>query len=145
MVIIFVLSNQEGSVSYGQSYVFEKIFQKISNRLNLDIPLIHGSLAYTIRKYAHIFLYFILGLFTSLVSHSMLSNKSIKHKNFLGFIISIGICFLYACTDEYHQTFIDGRTGKCSDVLVDAVGFIFSITLVTMIKLLKDIFSKKHK
>ncbi|MGN1412068.1 MAG: VanZ family protein [Oscillospiraceae bacterium] len=143
MVIIFIFSNQEGNISYGQSYIFEKIFQKISSKFNLDIPLIHGSLAYTVRKYAHVFLYFILGLFTSLVSHSVLSKRNMKFKNFLGFLISCVICFLYACTDEYHQTFIDGRTGKFSDVLVDAIGFVSSIGLVTVIKSLKDTFSKK--
>jgi VanZ family protein len=28
----------------------------------------------------------------------------------------------YACTDEYHQTFVPGREGQVQDVLIDAAG-----------------------
>ena len=31
-------------------------------------------------------------------------------------------CLLYAATDEYHQTFVPGRSGRVSDVLVDLLG-----------------------
>lgn len=146
MIIIFIFSNQEGSISYSQSSTFEKIFESLINRFNLNLPLIHNSLAYTVRKYAHIFLYFVLGLFTSLVSHSVLKNRKIKFKNLIGFLISCVICFVYACTDEYHQTFIDSRTGQFSDVLVDAIGFVSATFIVTMIKnIIDSIRFKKDK
>lgn len=29
---------------------------------------------------------------------------------------------LYACTDEYHQLFVPGRSGQLRDVMIDAVG-----------------------
>ena len=29
---------------------------------------------------------------------------------------------LYACTDEFHQTFVDGRNGTPVDVCIDAIG-----------------------
>ncbi len=32
------------------------------------------------------------------------------------------LAFLYACSDEYHQTFVDGRGGKPLDVAIDSVG-----------------------
>ncbi|HEX2359790.1 MAG TPA: VanZ family protein [Solirubrobacterales bacterium] len=32
------------------------------------------------------------------------------------------ISFLYACSDEYHQTFVDGRAGTVTDVLIDSAG-----------------------
>jgi VanZ family protein len=32
------------------------------------------------------------------------------------------LSFAYACSDEYHQTFVDGRTGKALDVGIDSVG-----------------------
>lgn len=37
-------------------------------------------------------------------------------------LISFLICALYACTDEWHQTFIEGRAGMPVDVLIDACG-----------------------
>ena len=33
-----------------------------------------------------------------------------------------GISFLYACSDELHQTFVDGRHGTPVDVLIDSAG-----------------------
>ena len=32
------------------------------------------------------------------------------------------IAVLYACSDEYHQTFVDTRHGSPRDVLIDSVG-----------------------
>ena len=32
------------------------------------------------------------------------------------------ICIIYALTDEFHQTFIDGRSGQISDVFLDSSG-----------------------
>jgi len=31
-------------------------------------------------------------------------------------------CLLYACSDEWHQTFVRGRVGSPRDVLIDMVG-----------------------
>lgn len=36
--------------------------------------------------------------------------------------ISILCCFLYACTDEFHQQFVDGRTARFIDILIDTAG-----------------------
>lgn len=38
------------------------------------------------------------------------------------------LTLLYACTDEYHQTFVDGRTGATLDVGIDSIG----ITIATV-------------
>ena len=32
------------------------------------------------------------------------------------------ICFVYACSDEWHQTFVPGRAGQFRDVLLDTAG-----------------------
>ena len=37
-------------------------------------------------------------------------------------LLAVCIALAYACTDEYHQTFIRGRTGTPVDVGVDAIG-----------------------
>jgi VanZ family protein len=37
-------------------------------------------------------------------------------------LAAVCISLAYACTDEYHQTFVDGRTGTPTDVGMDAVG-----------------------
>ena len=52
--------------------------------------------------------------------------------------LSISITSVYAATDEFHQTFVAGRSGQISDVLLDSVGaatgaFVL-LVLVIMIK-----------
>ena len=37
-------------------------------------------------------------------------------------LIAVAISLAYACSDEYHQTFVRGRTGTPVDVGVDAIG-----------------------
>ncbi len=41
-------------------------------------------------------------------------------------MIAIG----YAVTDEYHQTFVDGRTGSAADVVIDSLGIATALLLV---------------
>jgi VanZ family protein len=36
--------------------------------------------------------------------------------------LAAGISLLYAASDEYHQTFVDGRHGSAEDVAIDAIG-----------------------
>lgn len=37
-------------------------------------------------------------------------------------VTAFALAVLYACSDEIHQLFIDGRAGQVADVLVDALG-----------------------
>ena len=37
-------------------------------------------------------------------------------------LIAVCIAFAYACTDEFHQTFVSGRTGTPVDVAIDSIG-----------------------
>ena len=45
---------------------------------------------------------------------------------------AIGISFAYACTDEFHQTFVRGREGTPRDVGIDAIGMAIAATLVVL-------------
>lgn len=40
------------------------------------------------------------------------------------------IAFLYACTDEFHQTFVDGRSGTPRDVAIDSIGIALACLLI---------------
>ena len=41
--------------------------------------------------------------------------------------------FLYACSDEFHQLFIPGRSGEFRDVMIDSTGGIIGIVFTTFI------------
>ena len=41
--------------------------------------------------------------------------------------VAAGIAFVYACSDEYHQSFVDGRVGSPIDVTIDSIGIALAI------------------
>lgn len=142
MIVIFKFSNQQGDISYGISYKVTNLLESL--KISEHIPLINNSLSYTVRKTAHITLYFILGILISSSTIFIMKLKKTQIKDYVTFLISSTICFVYACLDEFHQTFIDGRTGKFSDVGVDAIGFITSILIVISIYKIVTILNKKQ-
>jgi VanZ family protein len=42
------------------------------------------------------------------------------------------ICVAYAASDEYHQTFVDGRYGEPTDVLIDTAGALAAAALISL-------------
>jgi VanZ family protein len=44
---------------------------------------------------------------------------------------AVVIAFAYAITDEWHQTFVDGRTGTPVDVLIDSIGIAIAVAAIT--------------
>jgi VanZ family protein len=45
-------------------------------------------------------------------------------------LIAVCIALAYACTDEFHQTFVRGRNGTPIDVGVDAIGMAIAVILI---------------
>ena len=43
---------------------------------------------------------------------------------------AVGISLVYACTDEFHQTFVRGREGTPRDVGIDAIGMAIAALLI---------------
>lgn len=86
-----------------------------------------------IRKNAHAFEYIVLAI---LVSSSFFAfNK--RGKAYIIYILFI--CLFYAVTDEFHQSFVPGRTSLASDILIDFSGSIIGTTIFYFIyyKLIK--------
>lgn len=78
-----------------------------------------------IRKVAHATVYFVLALLLLAISRVIFGGR----KYLLTCLITLLLCFVFAMTDEYHQTFIDGRTGQMADVLIDTAGACAGILL----------------
>lgn len=63
-------------------------------------------------------------------------NSAQKESKYLS--LAILASALYACTDEFHQLFVPGRTGQIFDVLVDTLGATFGCLLVLGILKIKQ-------
>ena len=127
MGIIFYFSSQGSTSSTKQSDVIindgiiktVKIFDK-----NLDENSLYLKLYTPVRKNAHLFEYFVLGLLSYLYINTYKISKNKK------FLISIIFCFLYACSDEIHQVYVPGRDGRITDVLIDTLGSFICLTII---------------
>ena len=69
-----------------------------------------------VRKSAHFFEYFVLAILL------MFFLKNYFEVNLKLVMIVCILCLLYSITDEIHQLFVPGRTGRVVDVLVDFLG-----------------------
>lgn len=91
-------------------------------------------LDFILRKSAHITEYAIL---TFLAWRAFASKKETKFlsgnlvsKPSQGLIYAIVFSFLYAISDEYHQTFVHLRVGSPIDVLIDSVGIMIMAEVI---------------
>ena len=136
MIVIFAFSNMDADNSNKQSMgLIDKTVETTTNITNnvgitdikdKEIEKITEDLNFPVRKLAHMFCYFVLAtLVINALKSSGINNRIM--------IITIVICFIYSCLDEYHQTFINDRSGKFTDCLIDMIGSIFAVIIYKII------------
>ncbi|MGF7185304.1 VanZ family protein [Desulfitispora alkaliphila] len=116
MVLIFYLSHQPAPESNELSKGITKGVVNTTERVAPNAEFDIRSLNHIIRKNAHFFAYFVLGLLVI----NALRVSGVNGTRSL--ILALGICVLYAVSDEVHQLFIPGRSGELRDVLIDSAG-----------------------
>lgn len=135
MVIIFNFSHQSADESIKLSDKFINntiinVYEVFNGEASIEKQEeLISKYSYPIRKMAHFTIYFILGILVFMFLNQYIENKTI-------IIYSLLICFIYACTDEFHQYFIVGRYCSFMDVLIDSTGSLMAI-LLSSIKSLK--------
>ena len=131
MGMIFFMSAKTATESGGMSkWLVDTAFGRALMRL---LPrLTDRGAEIDLRKYAHMAEYAMLSVPSALFFRELLLERRIPLRA-LG--CSLIFCFLYACSDEYHQTFVPGRSGELRDVFVDLAGVAFGLVLVLLISL----------
>lgn len=132
-IVIFCFSAQDATASTAVSDgVLHKIAEICTAWIPVDAAEIgsknHVSMAFLIRKIAHFTLYFILGIFSSAAMFSFAA----KHHRSLtaSWFTAWSFCIFYASTDEFHQLFVPGRTGKFLDIGIDSLGALLGSLLL---------------
>jgi len=114
MVVIFLFSNQAHSGEITKEYL--------------------GDYNVPIRKLAHACEYAILCLLARrALSHS--GGIFAKHPN----LFALALSALYALSDEFHQSFVPGRSATIADAGVDSIGAMAALLVLKA----KAIFSKR--
>ena len=133
LIVIFLFSNMDSDKSNQKSEsAINKVVETTLNKTNdLGITNKHPSektmnnfvdkLNLPLRKCMHAFVYFVLSLL-------LLNALTISgFKNLKLYLICLIICFIYSIIDEYHQTFVIGRTGQFIDSIIDTFGSIIGL------------------
>ena len=143
MLVVFSFSAQNGSKSSGIS---NKVAGKIIDIINLtnigeqeERQIKIEKIEPVIRKMAHLTIYILGGILISNMMFQLILKNSIKLK--IGISAIFGIVF--AITDEIHQLFVGGRSGRIQDVIIDSIGVIIGIVFFQIIR--KIILSSKEE
>lgn len=80
---------------------------------------------YPVRKLGHMGVF---GILARLIARALTGDTFWPWKKI--FAAAILLTCLYACTDEYHQTFVTGRHGSPVDVVIDTAGAWLAMGLV---------------
>lgn len=130
MIVIFSFSSADANKSTCTSdkviTTMIEIKDKITNNEtpNNEKEIIVKNSSFYIRKIAHITEYLILGFLT----FNLLKQYSVTNIYY-----AIGLSILYSCTDEFHQLFINGRSGSIRDVLIDSIGILIGTYLYKLL------------
>jgi len=127
MALIFYLSSQPAAESNELS---NQVTEVIVETIEKAAPKIASSwdlkeLNHFIRKNAHFFSYFVLGV---LVMNALYQKENLK------VVLSLMISILYSISDEIHQTFVPGRGGNIIDVVIDSTGSLIGIGLYLKVR-----------
>lgn len=126
MMGIFFFSHQPAELSNENNFFIADILRTCD--LELFTSMDYDILNLLIRKAAHITEYFILFmlLYFAIKKLSQYRERILKDSILRASISTI----LYACTDEFHQLFIQGRAGRIQDVLIDSMGIVVGILVI---------------
>ena len=125
-ITIFCFSAQNSEKSSETSGVIvESVVTTISNvNKNVKKESIRDTVTVVVRKCAHFSIYTLLGIF--LMNFANTFNISTRRK----LLICVLFGILYASSDEFHQSFVGGRSPEVRDVCIDSCGVLFGNFLV---------------
>ena len=116
MGLIFYFSHQPATESAELSRGLTALVLEVVETLVPDLEVDAVGLHSFVRKAAHFVTYFVLGV---LVINALVQSGSTGYRSVAWALL---VCVLYAISDEFHQTFVPGRSGEVADVLLDSLG-----------------------
>lgn len=145
MCVIFAFSAQTKEES---SVVSEGFSYRIVNttgiffHLHLDEEQIHEiaqAIEGVVRKCAHMTEFAILAV----LLYVWMSRWEIARRR-RGCYAAV-MTMLYACTDEFHQLFVAGRSGRITDVLIDSAGAAIGMALFLLAEHIVGVLGRRRR
>ncbi len=122
----FIFSNslKNSEQSHADSGIFVEIVESVADAI---FPDNECDWNFIVRKGAHIFEFFVLGVFTTLLSFFVVKKRRVALCGALLYSVAI------ASLDEFIQRFT-GRTSSFTDVLIDLLGACVGVVLVVTLR-----------
>lgn len=142
MALIFFFSsqNREESASLSRGLVGKivavivKLVGGIEEEKKEIVHLLHNF----IRSAAHFIIFAFLGV-SSVIMFLLNLNRTEKTV----FFTALAFCFVYACSDEIHQIFVEGRAFQFTDIIIDTLGSACGIAIIAFLKRIYLRFKRK--
>lgn len=147
MCLIFHFSGQNGTDSAGLSYKVTKGLVIVADQV-LDKGLSDAQIEqyvekyhFYVRKLAHFSEYLLLAISVAFPLYVY------GLRGFWLVLVAGLFCVGFACLDEYHQSFVSGRTPSKRDVMIDSCGALLGIYITRIISFIgrKTIFAPLAK
>ena len=127
--MIFYFSSQNGEESAQTStglavFVMRLLVPGFDSLSAAEKAAYFDRLVHFVRKAAHFTEFAMLGASLRLLFHALALRRPV--------LIAWAAGTLYACTDELHQMFVDGRGAMWQDVCIDSAGVLTAVLLVTL-------------
>lgn len=134
MYVIFSFSAQNATNSTAASdkvvyFIQDMIGYMTGKTVNLKVNATHYYyVEYAVRKAAHMFIYFVLSINIMLFLFTFKRIPMI-----IRMLLTTVVCFGYALTDEFHQSFVAGRGPSFRDCLIDTSGAVIGLIAALLI------------
>lgn len=140
MAVIFAFSARTAEQSMENSDAVVDILLEIGQQENkISQPEgkeIYQTLVVLVRKGAHMAEYAVLCMLAALhLTCWGLAGKKLA-------LCSVIFSALYAASDEFHQLFVEGRSGQATDVLIDTMGAVLGIAAFFILRI---VLSRLHR
>lgn len=118
MIAMFIEDTLDVTNEYGitNSHPTDSKLARVSQLINAPM-----------RKVMHASVYLVLAFLAIIFFNVLMNNKHYWIAFILTLVVSVG----FAISDEFHQTFVSGRTGQALDVVIDSIGALVGILIYT--------------
>ena len=123
---MFSAQNGDESSELSQGFLRTFILRFTPDNISEDIV---NMMEYIIRKCAHMTEYAVFGI---LVFYQIKLYRLFE-KEWNRIVMAVICVMIYASTDEIHQLFVGGRSGRFTDVLIDTAGGFIGILAAAFI------------
>lgn len=127
--VIWALSAQTGAESQSVS---DGVLELVGYDIKNSPVTLSGLLSFLVRKGAHMAAFFVLTALLVLALWPLIKKPALRGG------LALALCAALAGLDEFHQTFVPGRSGTLRDVLVDLLGGVCFLLLWALVHFIRS-------